>query len=125
MGAFRYDWLNTIVDGPSELARYLYDGLVQAGKDIYGTFTDDRYWYGGYDDPTKDDRFSFYYSIPGIQNMIDYRLDNVNWDFYKDRYNLDDSMVGDPRKKPTARSTTNAVRYGLNFVSRNVSRLYR
>lgn len=123
--AFRYDWMNWLVDGPRDAANRFADTAIQTAKDLYGTFTDDKYWYGGYDDPTKESRFAFWYSVPGVQNMIDYRLDNVKWDLYSNRYGLDDSDVLDPRNKPTSSSQQRVVRYGLNFVSDNIRRLYR
>lgn len=92
--------------------------------DLYGTFTDERYWYGDYSED-KLEKFRALYSIPGFREMMDYQLDKVNDENYLKKNQMSVSDVGDPRKLSATSSAARLNGYVYNRVSSNVNRLYR
>lgn len=92
--------------------------------DLYGTLTDKRYWYGGYDEK-KMEKFRALYAIPGFQQLLDYQLDSVKDEQYLKRYGYTIADVLDPRKLSATSSSARLNGYVYNFISSNVSRLYR
>lgn len=81
-------------------------------------FTD--WLYSGYD-KQKLDTFTGLYAIPGIHQYMDYKLDIRKDNEYLARYGMDYSDVHDPRKL----SQVNSGARALEWVSHNVTRLYR
>lgn len=64
-------------------------------------------------------------SIYPARLLFDYILDSRAADEYLNRYGMDYSDIHDPRKMPNASSGTALAGYALNFVSKNVEKLYR
>lgn len=92
--------------------------------DLYGTFTDKRYWYGDYDSD-KMEKFRSLYSLPGFRQMMDYQLDRVNDEYYMKNNQLELSDVRDPRKLSATGSSANLNGFFWSRISSNVNRLYR
>lgn len=80
--------------------------------------------YGDYDE-RKLRQFSLLYSLPLVRNYMDYLLDLRSDKEYLDRYGLSYSDVHDPRKLRSTGSRSEFFGGALNFVSRNVEKLYR
>lgn len=106
---------------------------VQLGKFLYGeyergaTFEDNFFseWlYGPYDE-TKYKQYLAFHSVPVLGQYMDYLLDYRASSEYLNRYGLDWSNIHDPRKLAISGSGTALARIGVNFVSKNVERLYR
>lgn len=76
---------------------------------------------------SEDDQqlFEQRYAIPGYQQYLDYLLDKHYREVTFDLYGITYNDIRDPRNVRGASSTSALVRYGLNFVSDNVRRLYR
>ena len=64
-------------------------------------------------------------SIRPIGLYFDYLLDSRNTEKYLDRYGMDYGAIYDPRNLPNASSGTALAGYGVNFVSKNINKLYR
>lgn len=93
----------------------------------YGHFIEPHFkdWlYGGYDE-TKLRHFNILHNIPVFGDYMDYLLDSRADKEYLSRYGMDYSDIHDPRKLRSTGSGSRLVGSSLNFVSKNVSRLYR
>lgn len=84
----------------------------------------DTWLYGSYD-KQKYDAFTALYAVPYLHDYIDWRLDVRSAEEYMNRYGMDYSDIHDPRKLQSTGSQTRVIQNGYNFVSKNVSRLYR
>lgn len=80
--------------------------------------------YGGYDEG-KLRQFEILHNIPVVGNYMDYLLDYRVDREYLNRYGMDYSDVHDPRKLRSVGSGSAFYGSAVNFVSKNVSRLYR
>lgn len=69
--------------------------------------------------------FEVLHNIPVISNYMDYLLDYRADQEYLDRYGMDWTDVHDPRKLSSVSSGSSLVGASLQFVSKNVERLYR
>lgn len=80
-----------------------------------------------YSDWTEDKfkAYSMLNSLPFVGNYMDYLLDKRATDEYFDRYGMDYTDIHDPRKLQYSNTVVNLYRSGMNFVSKNVTRLYR
>lgn len=63
--------------------------------------------------------------VPVLNDYMDYLLDRRADEEYLRRYGMDYSDIHDPRKLKQSSSGSRLVGSSLNFVSRNVSKLYR
>lgn len=63
-------------------------------------------------------------SAPIISDYMDYLLDSRATDEYLSRYQMDYSDIHDPRKLSSTSSGTRLMGSTLQFVSKNVGRLY-
>lgn len=106
---------------------------VQLGKFLYGEFergatlennSFSEWLYGEWDE-TKYKQYLALNAVPGISHYMDYLLGYRSANEYLNRYGMDWSDIHDPRKLDLSNSGTALARFGLNFVSRNVSKLYR
>lgn len=89
---------------------------------VYGM---DQWLYGSWN-KEKYSTYTVLNNIPGVSDYMDTLLDRRTAQEYLDRYGLDYTDIHDPRKLPGGKSS--AVRVGMNalqFVSKNVSKLYR
>lgn len=93
-----------------------------AGKQLEDKFAD--WLYGDYDE-NKLRTFELLHNIPVIRNYMDYLLDRRADQEYLDRYGMDYSDVHDPRKLRQVSSGSQFIGASLNFVSSNVSKLYK
>ena len=84
----------------------------------------DTWLYGSYS-KEKYDMFTALYAVPYLHDYIDWRLDVRAAEEYMNRYNMDYSDIHDPRKLQSTGSQTRVIGNVYNFVSKNVSRLYR
>lgn len=80
--------------------------------------------YGDYNE-TKLRQFTLLHNIPFVSNYMDYLLDLRANNEYLERYGMDYTDVHDPRKLSSVRSGSQLVGSSLNFVSKNVDKLYR
>lgn len=72
----------------------------------------------------KYDEYQFLNQVPIVNSYMDYLLDLRAMDEYLNRYQLDYTDIHDPRKLTTTSSFSRLSSSALNFVSKNVSRLY-
>lgn len=79
--------------------------------------------YGGYDEQ-KYKAFQFLYHIPVVSNYMDYLLDNRADKEYLERNGMDYTDIHDPRKLSATDSGANVYRSAVNFVSKNLEKLY-
>lgn len=99
--------------GPSWLGE-AYDGLFNTESWLYGEWTEEKY-----------NVYLGLRNIPVFSNYMDYLLDKRRSDEYLNRHGMDYSNIHDPRKLFQTNSGTALIGGSLNFVSRNVTRLYR
>lgn len=78
-------------------------------------------WLYGEWDEGKYKTFRTLYAVPGIRDYFDYLLDNRRDQEYFRRYGMDYSHIHDPRKLYSISSYGRVV----NYVSRNVNKLYK
>lgn len=109
---------------PSDISQGLYDIGKVFAEDLYGTLTDNHYWYGKYS-KEKLDRYNFYQNVPLYGQYINYKLDKIKDAQYLNRYGMDYSDILDPRKLYSSSSASQLYGSVLNYASRNISRLYR
>lgn len=84
----------------------------------------DSWLYGSYD-KQKYDLFTALYAVPYLHDYMDWRLDVRAAEEYMYRYGMDYSDIHDPRKLQSTGSQSRVIGHAYNFVSKNVSRLYR
>lgn len=90
-------------------------------------YTDKRFseWlYGEYDEE-KLTQFELLHNIPVIGAYMDYKLDVRADQEYLNRYGMDYSDIHDPRKLKQTSSGSRMYGSSLNFVSKNVDKLYK
>lgn len=80
--------------------------------------------YGGWNE-RKWQQYAILHAIPGVSDYMDYLLDYRSDKEYFNRYGMDYSNIHDPRKLSATSSLSGTVRTGFNFVSKNVTKLYR
>lgn len=120
-----------------KVGMFLYDrtpiGAIQKGYNFYKdhiegrTLEDNEFseWlYGDYDEE-KLKHFELLHNVPVVSNYMDYLLDYRADSEYLKRYGLDWTDVHDPRKLRSVGSGVRFMGAGINFVSSNVTRLYR
>lgn len=106
---------------------------VQVGKFLYGeykrgaTFENNSFseWLYGEWTEDKYKQYLALHSVPVVGQYMDYLLDYRGGREYLNRYGMDWSDIHDPRKLALSNSGTALARYGVNFVSKNISKLYR
>lgn len=85
--------------------------------------------YGETDNGTwdKDDQalFDRLYGVPLVKDYLDYKLDMRNRYDYMKNTGINYGDTNDPRIWPGSGSSGRLLYGGLNFVSRNIERLYR
>lgn len=69
-------------------------------------------------------KFEVLYSVQPTRGYLDYLLDRREDAEYLARYGITPGNIRDPRKLRQTSSGSNMIRYGLNFVSDNIKRLY-
>lgn len=80
--------------------------------------------YGEYDE-RKLRQFEILHRVPGVSDYMDYLLDKRSDEEYLRHNGMDYSDIHDPRKLHQSASGSRFTGDVINFVSRNVSRLYR
>lgn len=93
-----------------------------AARNLDRNFTE---WLYGEYDKDKLAQFEFLHSLPLVGSYMDYKLDLRADQEYMDRYQLDYSDIHDPRKLRQTSSGSRFIGSSMNFVSKNVSKLYR
>lgn len=95
--------------------------------DYGGTVIEDKAseWLYGEWSEEKLHQFEFLSNVPFVGNYLDYLLDKRADEEYLRRYGLDYSDIHDPRKLRQTSSGSRLAGSSLNFVSKNVTRLYR
>lgn len=73
----------------------------------------------------KYDEYLLYSAVPIVSDYMGYLLDARRTEEYLNRYGMDYQDIHDPSKLPSSRSAIAVNRAAINFVSRNISRLYR
>lgn len=99
----------------------LYDAMFE-GRPLKDQLKD---WL--YEDNWSKEKYDEYLTlntVPIVSDYMDYLLDARRSDEYLRRYGMDYTDIHDPSKLPTSRSATTVNRSALNFVSKNISRLY-
>lgn len=94
-------------------------------KEYYYAITDTKNWLYG---PWNENKYNAYVTLSRLYffgDYMDYLLDVRRDKEYLDRHGMDYSDIHDPRKLHESSSGGNLSMGTLNFVSRNVSRLYR
>lgn len=82
---------------------------------LYGTWNKEKY-----------ETWNVLSHLPVVGDYMDTLLDSRNTEEYLDRYGLDYPDIHDPRKLPGGRSSVATVGMdALNFVSKNIDKLYR
>lgn len=102
-------------------------GQVEANVKRGATLEDNTFsdWlYGEYDEE-KYKKYLLLHAVPGVSQYMDYLLDYRVSREYLDRYGMDWTDIHDPRKLALSNSGTALARFGMNFVSKNVDKLYR
>lgn len=88
---------------------------------VYGM---DEWLYGDWNE-SKYKTYLALDSIYPVHLWMDYLLDKRTTDEYLNRYGLDYTDIHDPRKLSTTGSARALSSYALNYVSRNLDKLYR
>lgn len=97
------------------LLPYLYDPI----KDLYDS------WYKSPWNPQKYTQYLFMKQIPFVSwNMSVYEGNQSN-DEYMNRYGLTWDDITHPQRLPGTSQLSNDYRVGVNFVSKNIERLYK
>lgn len=102
--------------------KFLYGEYKRGATLEDNTFSE---WLYGEWDETKYKQYLALNAVPGISQYMDYLLSYRGAVEYLNRYGMDWSDIHDPRKLGLSNSGTALARFGLNFVSRNVTKLYR
>lgn len=119
IGRFAYD--RTPLGAPAKIlslynehikGRTLEDNEVSEW--LYGEWTEEKY-----------KQYLAYNSVYPIRLYFNYLLDYRGANEYLDRYGMDWSDIHDPRKLNLSQSGSALGGYALNFVSKNIGRLYR
>lgn len=105
---------------------WLFTGLLPYAK-MKGYTVDENpfseWLYGDYD-KEKLRHFEMLYATP-LHYYMDYLLDRRSDEEYLNRYGMDYTDIHDPRKLKQVSSAAHALGFTMNFVSDNVTRLYR
>lgn len=107
---------------PVRLAQFLY-GEWKRGADFENNAVSD--WLYSDWSEEKYKQYLALRSVAPVRMYFDYLLDYRGANEYLNRYGMDWSDIHDPRKLALNQSGTALGGYALNFVSRNVSKLYR
>lgn len=99
--------------GPSEFYEYA-QAIFHTQDWLYGEWSED-----------KLKAYEALNRVPIFGDYMDYLLDQRSDSEYLQRYGMDYSDIHDPRKLKQTSSGSALVGNSINFVSRNVSRLYR
>lgn len=91
---------------------------------VWSAFTDTENWLYGSWDEQKYHVYMGLRNVPYFNDYMDYLLDSRADKEYLNRHGLDYTDIHDPRKLHATMSGGRAVGGALNFVSRNVVRLY-
>lgn len=131
-----WDWFRQYV-APADGQKYYNEHYAEAAKNeitsVPGNIGIDlkrngfQDWLYSAEDWDTDDYYKFYmlYSLPVFSSYIDTLYDKRAQEEYFKRYGMDYSDVHDPRKLMFSNSARNLVSGSMNFVSRNLTRLYR
>lgn len=98
--------------GPSWLGE-AYDAFTNTEAWLYGPWTKEKY-----------ETYKALNLVPGVSHYMDYLLDVRRDEEYLRRYGMDYTDLHDPRKLSQTGSYSRLGGYTLNFVSRNIHRLY-
>lgn len=82
-------------------------------------------WLYGEYDKEKLRQFEALHNVPVVSNYMDYLLDVRADEEYLRRYGMDYSDIHDPRKLKQVRSGSALYGSALNWVGKNIGRLYR
>lgn len=119
-------YINELYESTRKYVPYLVGGLI-GGSILKGrTVTDNEFsdWlYGDYNE-RKLRQFEALHNIPGLGNYMDYLLDIRADEEYLDRYGMDYTDIHDPRKLRSTNSGSRLIGSAMNYVSKNVERLY-
>lgn len=112
------------------MVKQLSNGHNYYGPDLLGElydgFTNTKGWLyaDGYTE-NKLKAYNILRNVPVFSNYMDYLLDNRSDAEYLRRYGMSYSDIHDPRKLRSTSSGSSLVGSSINFVSHNVSRLYK
>lgn len=99
-----------------------WHGAFFGGRPLKDQFAD--WLYSDNYDRQKLDEVSFYLNLPVVGDYANYLLDSRASSEYLSRYGMDYSDVHDPRRLKQTNATSRLYGSSLNFVSRNISKLY-
>lgn len=94
-------------------------------NNFWNFFTDPKGWL--YSDWTEEKyrQYQILRHIPVVNSYVDYLLDARQLEEYLNRYGMDYTDIHDPRKLSTTQSGDRLITGALNFVSKNVIKLYK
>lgn len=90
----------------------------------YGDKKFTEWLYGEYDEE-KLTQFELLHNIPVLGDYMDYKLDLRADKEYMARYQLDYQDIHDPRKLKQVSSGSRMYGSAMNYVSKNVDKLYK
>lgn len=101
-------------------------GVDDAKKYFYKVFPvlEPGYWTRDYDE-SKYNAYTFFSQIPPFKYQIAYDIGRTQNEEYLNRYGLGYEDIHYPQKMPGSGAMSSSVAGTLNFVSSNLTRLYR
>lgn len=122
---FADPWLKELYDRSKDYYKLLAAGHLTSGFSILNDNAFSEWLYEDNWSETKLRQYELLDAVPIIHQYMDYLLSRRSDQEYLDRYGMDYSDIHDPRKLRQSSAASTLISSGVNFVSDNISRLYR